>query len=98
VNTDRGIFFFLPKYSVKTLLWVLASSFGTAFILGFFSVFLGVTTVSDGMFVGFLAWLGFTAPTQYSYVLWKKSSFKLFFIETGCSLLAYLSMGGIIGA
>jgi len=70
----------------------------TAFILGFFEVFLGVTTVSDGMFVGFLAWLGFVATTQIYAFIWGKMSLKHFVIHSGCQLLSYLVMGGIIGA
>jgi len=70
----------------------------TAAVLGFFEAFLGVTTVSDGMFVGFLAWLGFVATTQIYAVIWGKMSYKHFLIHSGCQLLSFLSMGGVIGA
>lgn len=69
-----------------------------AYFLSFFEGHLGVTNVSDGMFVGFLLWLGFVASTQISCVLWCKKPFKLFAINTGCKLLSYLVMSGIIGA
>lgn len=69
-----------------------------AYFLSFFEGHLGVTNVSDGMFVGFLLWLGFVATTQISGVLWCKKPFKLFAINSGCKLLSYLVMSGIIGA
>jgi hypothetical protein len=70
----------------------------TAYILAFFIVFLGVTTVTDGMFVGFLAWLGFVATTQIYAVIWGKMNYKHFFVHAGCQLLSFLAMGGVIGA
>ena len=70
----------------------------SAYILAFFEVFLGVTTVSDGMFVGSLVWIGFVAPTQIYAVIWSKMTFKHFLVHSGCQLLTYLAMGGIIGA
>lgn len=70
----------------------------TAAVLGFFEAFLGVTTVSDGMFVGFLAWLGFVTTTQIYAVIWGKMHFKHFLVHSLCQLLSFLVMGGIIGA
>jgi hypothetical protein len=69
-----------------------------AFFLAFFEGYLGVTTVSDGMFVGFCAWLGFVVTTQISQVIWSGRSWQLFLIESSSKLLSYLVMGGIIGA
>jgi hypothetical protein len=80
------------------ILWNFILILITASILGIFAVFLGVTTVSDGMFVGFLAWLGFVATTQMSAVIWGKMHFKRFCIHSGCQLLSFLAMGGIFGA
>lgn len=69
-----------------------------AYFLAFFEAYLGVTTVTDGMFVGFCIWLGFVATTQISSVIWSKAPFKLFLIDTGCKLLSFLVMSGVIGA
>ena len=82
----------------RNLLWELVVSLLTAWILGFFEVFLGVTTVSDGMFVGFLAWLGFVLTTYLSQLLRREISWKHSLIDAGCKLLMFLTMGGIIGA
>lgn len=79
-------------------LWAFLISLVTAYILGFFVVFLGVTTVTDGMFVGFLIWFGFIATTLISKMIWNRAPFKLFLIEAGYRLLGFLVMGGILGA
>jgi hypothetical protein len=86
------------KPNKLAILWNSIVILITAYVLGFFEVFLGVTTVSDGMFVGFLAWLGFVATTQIYAVIWGKMSFKHFIIHSGCQLISFLAMGGIIGA
>lgn len=80
------------------LVYAFIISLVIAYFLSFFEGHLGVTNVSDGMFVGFLLWLGFVTTTQVSSVLWCKKPFKLFAINTGCKLLSYLVMSGIIGA
>jgi hypothetical protein len=48
---------------------------------------IGTSTVLDGAFVGFIAWLGFILPTDLGDYIWQKNSFKLFLINTVCSLL-----------
>lgn len=80
------------------ILWSGIVALVIAYFIAFFQAYLGVTTVSDGMFVGFCFWLGFVATTQISAVIWEKMSFQLFLIHTGSKLLSFLVMGGIIGA
>lgn len=86
------------KGDKTAMLYGFIASLVIAFFLAFFEGYLGVTTVSDGMFVGFCLWLGFVATTQISGVIWGGRSLKLFFLNTGCKLLSYLVMSGIIGA
>ncbi len=69
-----------------------------AFFLYYFEYYLNVATVSDGIFVGVIAWLGFSATTQMSGVIWAKRPFKLFLLDSGCKLLSFAVMGGVIGA
>lgn len=69
-----------------------------ASFLAFFETHLEVTSVLDGMVVGFCVWLGFVATTQVSSVIWCKAPLKLFLIDTGCKLLSLLVMSGIVGA
>ena len=69
-----------------------------AYFLAFFEAYLGVTSVTDGMFVGFCFWLGFVATTQISSVIWCREPVRVFFLDTGCKLLSFLVMSGVIGA
>ena len=88
----------LRKGQLKSVFFAFLVSLVIAYFLAFFEVSLGVTTVSDGMFVGFLFWLGFVATTQIPSVIWCKKPFKLFLIDTGYKLLSFLVMSGMIGA
>lgn len=87
-----------PKPGKLAFLWSFITAIITAYILDIFIAFLGVTTVTDGMFVGFLVWLGFVATTQIGAVIWAKMHFTRFMIHSGCQLLCFLAMGGILGA
>ena len=86
------------KHSKLAILWNCVTVIVSASVLGIFTAFLGATTVTDGMFVGFLAWLGFVAPAQISSVIWGKMNFNHFVIHCGCQLLSFLAMGGVLGA
>ena len=81
-----------------SILYGFVVSLVIAYFLAFFEGYLGVTTVSDGMFVGFCLWLGFVATTQITSVIWGKRPFQLFLLDAGCKLLSYLVMSGVIGA
>lgn len=93
---------FAPKEGVEnkiiSFLFGVINSVVIAFFLAFFEGYLDVTTVSDGMFVGFCLWLGFVVTTQIAPVIWQKRPWKLFLIDTGYKLLSFLVMSGIIGA
>ena len=80
------------------LLCTFVSSLVIAFFLDFFEAHIGVTTVSDGVFIGVCAWAGFVATTQIGSVIWLKRPFKLFLLDTGAKLLSFAVMGGILGA
>ena len=86
------------KSDKASILYGFINSLVIAYFLAFFEGYLGVTTVTDGMFIGFCLWLGFVATTQISSVIWKKRPLKLFFIDTGAKLLSFLVMGGVIGS
>jgi hypothetical protein len=88
----------MEKPSGVSLLYGFIVSLVIAYFLAVSEAYLSVTTVTDGMFVGFCAWLGFVATTQISSVIWAKQSFHLFLLDTGCKLLSFLAMSGLIGA
>lgn len=74
------------------------NSFVIALFLALFETYCGVSTVTDGMVVSFLAWLGFVATTQISSVIWAKQPFQLYMINTGYKLFSFIVMGGLLGA
>lgn len=81
-----------------SLLYAFICSLVIAYFLALFEGYLGVTSVTDGMFIGFCLWLGFVATTQISAVIWCKGSFLLFVLDSGYKLLTFLVMSGVIGA
>lgn len=81
-----------------SLFYAAVVSLVIAYFLAFFETYLGITTVTDGMFVGFCIWLGFVATSEIGAVIWSHKSFKLFALHSGCKLLSYLVMSGVIGA
>lgn len=88
----------MVKDMKRPMIYAFIVSLVIAYFLAFFEMYLGVSTVTDGMFVGFFAWLGFVATTQISGVIWANRPVKLFLIDTGCKLLSFLVMSGILGA
>lgn len=91
--TERDV-----KENRSAWIYSLVISFITVFFLAFFEGLLGITTVSDGMFVGFCFWLGFVATTQAGSMIWHKNPLHLFLIDTGYKLLSFVAVGGLIGA
>ena len=89
-----------PKGDPGVLAWVgvVFFSFVIVFFQAFFQAYLGITTVSDGMFVGFCFWLGFAVPVQIGPVLWKVSPLSLFWIDAGYRCLSFVVVGGLLGA
>ena len=88
----------LMEKKISSVFWSFVVTYISAYVLAFLESLMSVTTVSDGMFVGFLVWLGFVTTTHLSGVIWAKTPFKLYLLETGCKLLTFLAMGGILGA
>ena len=86
------------EHSGLSILYGFIISLIIAYFLAFFEAILGITTVTDGMFAGFLFWLGFVATTQINPVIWGKMPFQLFLLDTGFKLLSFLVMSGVIGA
>lgn len=86
------------KHSKLSILYGFIVSLVIAYFLAFFETYMGITTVTDGMFIGFAVWLGFVATTQISSVIWKDVPFKVFLLNTSYKLLSLLVMSGVIGA
>ncbi|MBU6427218.1 DUF1761 family protein [Patescibacteria group bacterium] len=68
------------------------------FILAFIIASTNAVGGSNGAFFGFIVWLGFTATTATSGILWEKKTFKLALIDVVSVLLNLVIGGAIIGA
>lgn len=55
-------------------------------------------TMMNGLFMGFMTWLGFLATNQMGMVFWEKKSWLLYFLHTAHSLVTLLTVGAILGA
>lgn len=80
------------------LFWNFILGLIIAYFIAFFEAYLNVTTVSDGMFIGFCFWLGFVVTSLFSPTRLASKSMVLLSIEGGVKLLAFLVMSGMIGA
>ncbi|HEX7724560.1 MAG TPA: DUF1761 domain-containing protein [Candidatus Paceibacterota bacterium] len=67
-------------------------------VLGFIITATGSRTVEDGLFLAFLAWLGFSLMPAIGDILWNKTPFKLMLINEVCTLVCWIIGGAIIGA
>lgn len=68
-----------------------------AYVLALIINGLGGVTVTDGLVVAFVAWLGFAATTSLNSVLFEGRSWEYLLVTGGYTLVASLVMGGIIG-
>lgn len=84
------------KGAYKAYLGALISSLLTAYVLGVFINWIGADNALQGAFIGFLAWLGFVATTQFSAVLWEKKPLKLYGIHAGAMLINLIVMGALL--
>lgn len=71
----------------------------TAVVMSLLITYTGMTTLKGGLFIGFLAWLGFQAPRWgLNTVLWEGRPWTLYFINVAHELVGLLIMGAILGA
>lgn len=69
-----------------------------SYVLALFMKYLGVSFWMEGLFVAFLAWLGFVAVTHVNDVLWEGRPFELYALNTLHYLASLLIMGAVLGA
>lgn len=67
------------------------------FVLAYFMVLVGATTLSLALQLGFWVWLGFLAPTLANGWLWEGKSLKLFAFNAIYSLVSILVLSAILG-
>jgi len=83
-----------PFYYHYFLLFVFI--FVVSYVMALFEVLMGVTTFLDGIFLGFLIWLGFFATHGLFLVVSFKRSFKLFCLDNLLYLIALMIVGAIL--
>ena len=81
----------------KLYLGQLIATLITFCVLGFIISVSGSITAADGAFMGLLVWLGFSATSAASDMLWGDTPFKLVLIQTICMLLNLVIGGAIMG-
>jgi len=84
------------KPSTKCYVGCLIVAFIAAYVLGCFINMSQAMTTGEGIKVALLAWLGFSATTQFSSVLWGKKHLKAYFIDAGFTLVMFIIWGAIL--
>ncbi|MCY3999376.1 MAG: DUF1761 domain-containing protein [Bacteroidetes bacterium] len=70
----------------------------TAYAFSLLITWLDMGTLSGGLTVGFIAWVGFALPMGWQSVAWEDEGLGLFLLNQVYNLLVYLMMAGLIGA
>lgn len=70
--------------------------FVISYVISLFEVLMGVTTFFDGIFLGFLIWLGLITTHSLFLVVSFKRSIKLYVLDNLLYLLALMIVGGIL--
>jgi len=78
----------------------LALAFGTsiliAYVMDAFGISAGVSGIFDALRLGFWCWAGFVVPLLLGSVIWEGRSARLYFINIGYWLLAFLLMAIVL--
>jgi Protein of unknown function (DUF1761) len=85
-----------PKGAV---FYMILSFFGgliLAFMVAHFVLWSGAATIGEGLFIGFICWLGFVAVPLFFETLYERRPFALFAINSGYWLLSLLISGGLV--
>lgn len=80
------------------MVWMVVVSLVEAAILAWVIKMTGTVGVTGGLKVGFLTWLGFIVTTSASEIIFEKRPMKLYRINMGYQLVAFLIMGAVIAA
>lgn len=73
----------------------------TIVLVSVFSIILGLTGRSgwvNGVGLGLLFWLGFSATASLGMVLWEKKSWKLWLLNNAYAIIEFALVGAILGA
>ena len=82
--------------STKCYIGCLIVAFITAYVLAYFINMSQAVTTGEGIKVALCAWIGFSATTMYSGVIWGKKPLKAYFIDAGFTLVMFIIWGAIL--
>lgn len=81
----------IPTDKANTIIaWVALSGLVQAFTLGLVFASLDVTTVLNGLLVGFVLWLGLTAATTVGVTLYSQKSWKFLWLNSSYFLVVMI--------
>jgi hypothetical protein len=83
----------IAAYLLSLLVWFVAT-----YILANIINFAGANTLGNGLIIGFLCWLGFTAAISLMHNKFEARGATLWLINGGYSLVAFLVSGALFGA
>lgn len=83
--------------SIKTYVFSFFGHLLMAYALAQVLALIGANTTAEGMRLGFLCWVGFTASTMFINYSFEGGSFKRFFVDGGYHLIVLLIFGLILG-
>ncbi len=83
----------------KTMGLAFVGALLTAYVLYHFIAYgnEGVVNISAGLITAFWGWLGFVATTSYMMNMFQGKPMKLWLIDAGQHLVAFLVMGALMG-
>lgn len=84
--------------AVRWMPFAAAGHLAIALVLAILIRFAGGPTLTAGIVVGLLAWIGFVVTLEAGELVWEKIPFRLFLIRTGEHLVALSAAGAILGA
>ncbi len=85
-----------PKGMAKVILINLVSTFVLFYVLAHVVIYANASKLFDGMFIGFMCWLGFIATTSLGMVLWEGKSWKLYALNIGYYFVTFLIGSAIL--
>ncbi len=84
--------------AVRWMPFAAAGHLAIAFVLALLIRFAGGPTLTAGIVLGLLAWIGFVVTLELGELVWEKIPFRLFLIRAGEHLVALSAAGAILGA
>jgi Protein of unknown function (DUF1761) len=84
------------KGLLRGMISSLVGDFILAFVLAHFVLWSHAEAIPQGVFIGFLTWLGFFVAPNFPQGIYEKRPFKLFAINNGYWLVGLIVVGGLL--